>query len=714
MNFDLTEENIKNMVLNWYNGTNEHVPSECLEAMLAEDVHMSYPNSPEPIIGVAAFRAWYKDVLQKYFDEIHVVERLDIILHGQTAEATVIVRWETRSWESGHAKSKYEAHLSRQKFVIARCPDSGRIYIKEKHVLTFEPTASAYGPGYTVPSADIRNSMVALVCANPLATEAFYTKYFGFKRAKVYLPGDNQVVVLRNANTYIQIFPAFTPRPPCLDLAGGQSPYPGGGGAGPLYPGVRKLAFLVGDVERKLAEMGNAAKITQTLRPGLIPGSKIVWIADPSGNIIELIEGYYDDTNPPPAPENIGLEIPVWNKAIDIDYAVNLARSGDAEKLKTWLAAGGNPNQYDKSGWTPLLAAAVRGHSSVVAHLLSESWYKADMEMPHRPSGALPIHFAGHSGDVKTAELILKEQPKHLDRVWELNGHTLFLQAVFYGHTTLARFALDQGADTAITTVRGLGGMELAKQFQNKEMEKIIEPYDKSASEKKAYIEALLRKIAPVIPFEQLEIQKNSDELGRMIESGIRAAAKEDSYPSSILAEIKKFVSINKVAINRLCGSLQQPPLIIAVTGNNGESANQNVARIRLELAEYLLSCGSDPTLEEKHPMAVNAIIRSAVFNHLDILKSMATRISQQRLTAALNEQPMVNGMTALHDTVLRSATVGAERLGGYLDQIRWFMKNGASYNIEDYSGRTQKGIAERITDPERRAAVLTALGVGA
>ena len=150
------------------------------------------------------------------------------------------------------------------------------------------------------------------------------------------------------------------------------------------------------------------------------------------------------------------------------------------------------------------------------------------------------------------------------------------------------------------------------------------------------------------------------------------------------------------------------------MTGNNGESANQNVARIRLELAEYLLSCGSDPTLEEKHPMAVNAIIRSAVFNHLDILKSMATRISQQRLTAALNEQPMVNGMTALHDTVLRSATVGAERLGGYLDQIRWFMKNGASYNIEDYSGRTQKGIAERITDPERRAAVLTALGVGA
>jgi glyoxylase I family protein len=708
----LTEKNVHNMVLNWYHGTNEHVPSEYLECMLAENVRMTYPNISEPILGLNGFREWYKDVLQKYFDETHIVENWDIKLNGETAEALVIVRWETRSWQPGHAKSKYEAFLSQQRFVIARSSDSGQMYITEKHVITFVKTASAYGPGDPLPRADIQNSMVALVSANPLATEAFYAKYFGFKRARVYLPGENQVTILRNTNTYIQIFPAFMPRPPCLDLVSTQSPYPGGGGAGPLYPGVRKLAFLVGDVEQKLEEMGDAANITQSLRPGLIPGSKVVWIADPSGNIIELIEGYYDDTNPPPPPENIGLEIPIWNKAVDIAYAVNLARSGETENLKKWLDAGGNPNQYDKLGWTPLLAAAVRGHSSAVEALLNGPWYKADMDMPHEPSGALPIHFAGHSGNVKTAELILQAKPDHLDQVWELNGHTLFLQAVFYGHTELARFALAKGTDTAITTVRGLGGMELAKQFQNEEMKNVIKPYEKLANAKQAYIEALLRKIAPVTPFEQIEIQKLSDRLGSMIENGINTVAtKKDTDFTSIMKEIKEFVSTNKLDINRLCGPLQQPPLIITVTGNNGDPANQTVARFRLELAEYLLSCAADPTIEEKHPMGVNAIIRAAVFNHLDILKAMATRISQHRLTAALNEQPIVNGMTALHDTVLRSATAGSERLIGYLDQIRWLRNNGASYNIEDYSGITPKVIAERITDMERRAAVLTALG---
>jgi glyoxylase I family protein len=712
MNNRLTEEQVINVVLNWYQGTNDHIPIAELEHMLNEGVQMKYPNTPEPIVGVESFRKWYADVLQKYFDETHAVESLSIDLSGSTAKANVVVRWENRSWPLGAALSQYSAYLSKQRFVVARCPDSGRVVIKEKHVLTFEQTMPIYGPWKQPPIAGIHNSMLALVCGNPLATELFYTKHFGFKRARVYLPGENQVVVLRNGNTYIQIFPAFAMRPQCLDFESAPSPYPGGKGAGPLYPGVRKLAFLVDNVERKLAEMGDAAKITQSSRPGLVPGSKTVWLADPSGNVVELIEGYYDENDPPQAPATVGLEFPIWNKTADVDYAVNLARKGDVVKLGQWLNAGGNPNQYDKAGWTPLLASAVRGQSGAVEALLNGPWYKSDPDMPHRPSGGLPIHFAGHSGDIKTAELILRARPDHLDKVWELNGHTLFLQAVFYGHLELTRFALCKGADTSMTTVRGLGGMELAQQFQNRELIAILAPYDKPASDKRAYWESLLKRIAPIVPASQVQAQRLSDELVKSIMDGLANASLDAASVDLTLQKIREFVVSHKMDINRLGGDLQQPPIVVTVTGNDGDPANPSVARLRMELAHLFLDCGADPTLNEIHPMGVNAFIRASVFNHLDILKLMGTKMTPQRLTDTLNQQPSVNGLTALHDTVLRASTASPERLDGYLDQIRWFIASGVRTDIEDYSGRTQRGIAEQIGDPQRRATVLNAMSI--
>ena len=73
-------------------------------------------------------------------------------------------------------------------------------------------------------------------------------------------------------------------------------------GDGPHYAGVRHLAFKVDDVDAKLAEMGDAAKIT--LGPldfgAFIPGWRTAWVADPDGIIVEISQGYVDQDNPPP------------------------------------------------------------------------------------------------------------------------------------------------------------------------------------------------------------------------------------------------------------------------------------------------------------------------------------------------------------------------------------------------------------------------------
>jgi ketosteroid isomerase-like protein len=142
----LTPDQVRNFVTNWYEGTNDHKPVGQLLDMLADDVEMLYPNRPEPFTGKEAFRKWYDDVLQQFFDETHKVEAIDItLLDSNHAEARVTVRWERRSWPVGEAKSKYDASLSHQRFEIARSPDNGRVFIRKKIVETFEPTAPIFG-----------------------------------------------------------------------------------------------------------------------------------------------------------------------------------------------------------------------------------------------------------------------------------------------------------------------------------------------------------------------------------------------------------------------------------------------------------------------------------------------------------------------------------------------------------------------------------------
>ena len=140
-----------------------------------------------------------------------------------------------------------------------------------------------------MPSTDF--SHIGLSCKDPLATERFYSKHFGFRRARVYAPGPGQVVVIRAGNLALELFPSTVDLPSARVL-----------GAGPDYPNVRHIAFQVDDLDAKLAEMGSEAKVTLgPLDMGqFIPGMRVAWIADPDDTIVELNQGYTDEDNPPP------------------------------------------------------------------------------------------------------------------------------------------------------------------------------------------------------------------------------------------------------------------------------------------------------------------------------------------------------------------------------------------------------------------------------
>lgn len=390
-----------------------------------------------------------------------------------------------------------------------------------------------------------------------------------------------------------------------------------------------------------------------------------------------------------------------------IQEGIEASRQGGIPRLKAWLDQGNDPDRYDSAGWTPLLWASARGHHEAVSLLLSSG---AGAGVPHRESGALPIHMAGHAGSIRTSEVLLNDRPDHLNAVMDLNGHTVLLQAVFYGHLELAKFVLGKGADTSITTARGLGPMELCTQFQNRAMMDLIRPYDTPAESKAAYYARYLRRIAPVIPPEEREAQALADELAAVIEQGIKNALQAPQSVQATLSRARAIVEKEGVDVNRLGGALQQPPLIVTVTGNNGWPTIPAAAGLRLDLADLLLAHGADPTLHEKHPMGAQTIIRAAVFNHLDILKKCAAVLTPERHRDAINEIPVVNGLTAMHDTVLRATMAAPDRFEGYVDQTRWFVSNGGRSDIEDFAGTTQRNIAERAANPEIRQRLLDVL----
>lgn len=131
-------------------------------------------------------------------------------------------------------------------------------------------------------------SHVAVTCKNPKQFEAFYTKYFQFKRVRtISLGADKELVFLKDeGGFYFEIFPMEEERPVAQVE-----------GDGPHYPGFRHIAFMVDDVDAKLAELGADAIIT--LGPlsfnDFIPGWRTVWIKDPEGNIVEISQGYQDE-----------------------------------------------------------------------------------------------------------------------------------------------------------------------------------------------------------------------------------------------------------------------------------------------------------------------------------------------------------------------------------------------------------------------------------
>ncbi|MEV7775716.1 VOC family protein [Kitasatospora sp. NPDC086791] len=132
----------------------------------------------------------------------------------------------------------------------------------------------------------MRWAHVGLNCRDQRVTEEFYTRWFGFHRARTVPVRGGEILFLRNGEAHLELFPA--PDGPAAPSATAD---------GPAQPGaVRHIAFRAESVDALLAAMGDAAEVT--LGPldfdEVLNGWRTVWLRDPDGVVVEVSQGYRD------------------------------------------------------------------------------------------------------------------------------------------------------------------------------------------------------------------------------------------------------------------------------------------------------------------------------------------------------------------------------------------------------------------------------------
>ena len=406
---------------------------------------------------------------------------------------------------------------------------------------------------------------------------------------------------------------------------------------------------------------------------------------------------------------------------------VDAARQGDIDFLHDWLNNGGNPNMYDADGWTVLLAAAARGQASTVAFLLKHGLPdapKTDPGIRYQEADALPIYLAGQAGDLETVKLLLEAKPKHLHAISAVNGHTVFLQAAFYGkakHLKLAEYLLDNAAYIcrvpaealgeeqarllSATNVRGYSALTMQDLWHNQKMKDLLLRY---YAGREAYLEA--KKEAYYANL-LLEIATPQALTERMMDAITAYLARDDVGTAE--KRIDAILEQPAFDIDRLGNELQQTPLIFAITGV--DVGDPERAKRRYQLARKLLDAGADPAVREKHPMAIGAVIRASVLNNFGLLKLIADYMSPAAFAREMNISPAVNGLTAMHDATHRALTSPPAELQGHLDQISWMIAHGARLDLPDNVGQTQRQLAESALEDsafprENAEAVLAAI----
>jgi hypothetical protein len=97
-NAKLSERAVRALAQDWYDALDRHDPLEAvLPFLVSQGLVMRFPEGE--MRGLEGFSDWYRIVTHKFFDEVHVLKKVDVRpVDERTAEVTVVVNWQARVW----------------------------------------------------------------------------------------------------------------------------------------------------------------------------------------------------------------------------------------------------------------------------------------------------------------------------------------------------------------------------------------------------------------------------------------------------------------------------------------------------------------------------------------------------------------------------------------------------------------------------------------
>ena len=124
----LTELIIKSFVFDWFKMLDNHVDVSDVVSVLSNDkLMMNFPEAT--YTSIDGFIEWYNKVTNCFFDEIHDLKMIDIVINCDEATINLIVNWQTKTWEPPAAKSIWMGYDCYQKWIVTKAND--KIVIKE-------------------------------------------------------------------------------------------------------------------------------------------------------------------------------------------------------------------------------------------------------------------------------------------------------------------------------------------------------------------------------------------------------------------------------------------------------------------------------------------------------------------------------------------------------------------------------------------------------